>query len=344
MKTFVIALLAISLAAISRADTTHIPVIGQGWTLSFDGPPITWQEFKSSPDGYSFLGNGGRLNVSVYVEPPQSPRATHKEVREFYWAKASQNPLIDSSMVKFFETDNYSKVTYMVVGNGKSAGLLQFNANYFFSFEGKWVDVHISLINPTKDDVELFQTLNKSLSWTLDKDSKPGAASFNIGDKGTVRMTLPQNWAAQGKTVGKPGGEVLGYTVEVSNPKAENASCQTSFTFVPPRPNDQESVNKIAKEAGQQFASGSVENAVNLKEFKPASGFGAYAVFTDASLVGKPVSKGNAKVMASGLVKLRDDVIGPITMLADDENGEDMKTMIGVVNSICFESKKADGR
>jgi len=39
------------------------------------------------------------------------------------------------------------------------------NVHYYIAFRGKWIDVHISIIEPTAEDEQVFRTFDKSLRY-----------------------------------------------------------------------------------------------------------------------------------------------------------------------------------
>ena len=41
----------------------------------------------------------------------------------------------------------------------------QSNVNYFFLHENRWVDVHFSIMEPTKDDAKVIEAFGKSLQY-----------------------------------------------------------------------------------------------------------------------------------------------------------------------------------
>ena len=73
---------------------------------------------------------------------------------------------------------------------------------------------------------------------------------------------------------------------------------------------------------------------VGIEDFGISSGYGQYCVFTDTSLVGKPVQKGQFKFIAPGVAQLTDDVLIVVTMVGDDPGGELASEMLKTVASI----------
>ena len=70
-------------------------------------------------------------------------------------------------------------------------------------------------------------------------------------------------------------------------------------------------------------------------------GYGAYCLFTDASLVGKKAKPGDYKVMGSGVVQPADNMLGVVSLFADEADGEELKAMIKIIDSLKMKLKVA---
>jgi hypothetical protein len=124
-----------------------------------------------------------------------------------------------------------------------------------------------------------------------------------------------------------------GYTVSLSAPG--NAKCVLSVIFVlSPEPLSKERVQDEVLAACDQFVDASVEKKKTIQEFDVPGAYGAYCVFTDASLVGKPVVKDAFKVLGIGEIRLSDDLTASVSLLADDATGPDFQAMLAAVSSI----------
>jgi hypothetical protein len=100
------------------------------------------------------------------VEKPAGTGQTHRDCYEFYWSQASRNPMIARDSVVNSETPKYVRVQYDIVTEFQGQPIRQRHVNYFFfAFRGKWVDVHISVIVPTKEDEEIFAAFDRSLRY-----------------------------------------------------------------------------------------------------------------------------------------------------------------------------------
>lgn len=96
------------------------------------------------------------------------------------------------------------------------------------------------------------------------------------------------------------------------------------------------------KASCSRFVPDSVEGKIDLKEFKLAEGYGVYASFTDASLVGKPIQAGDYKVMTTGLLILNEKIMAIATVFTNDANGPEQKLLLKTVSSMKLDHAKSD--
>ncbi len=167
------------------------------------------------------------------------------------------------------------------------------------------------------------------------------AADFDLGPRGTLSATLPEGWAADVQPAGRPGGKTLGYTVAFKPPGDANAKCLLTLIFLPHRPLDKAVLHAEMLRSAERFVAGSVEQKKTLKEFALKEGFGAYCVFTDADLAGKPPKRGDYKVLGSGQVQPAADTLGVVSLFADEADGKEFKAMIQIINSLQLKAKDA---
>jgi hypothetical protein len=137
----------------------RIEIPEQGWGITVLSPGLR-ELGKQSNDAqfiYRAVGRNG-FNLSVFVERPGRGGSQNRDVFNFYWAKASRNPLIDEKSVKAEMKEGFVKVSYTTLDMP--------NANYYFAYKDKWVDVHISKSVPTKGDEALFADFEQALSYS----------------------------------------------------------------------------------------------------------------------------------------------------------------------------------
>ena len=97
---------------------------------------------------------------------------------------------------------------------------------------------------------------------------------------------------------------------------------------------NKEIIRKEVLRICEEFVSESVEKKKNLKDFSLEKGYGAYCLFTDASLVGKNVKPGEYKIMGSGEVQPADNMVGAVSLFADEADGIELKAMMKIINSL----------
>jgi hypothetical protein len=117
--------------------------------------------------GYAFEGSSGRFTVTFFVEPPHGVGTTHDAVHDYYWPLASRNPLIDKSSVKESSSDRYSKVEYLYRGEFRGKPVNIRHVNYYALVKDRWIDVHLSVSNPTQQDNAVLAALDKKLEFKV---------------------------------------------------------------------------------------------------------------------------------------------------------------------------------
>jgi hypothetical protein len=149
-------------AASSHLKT--VVVADEGWHITFDAPPLR-DEHESTSNGYAYKANSGLFNMSLFVEKPSGDGTTNRDVYDFYWPQAKRNPMIDQKSVVMSSTPKYVRVQYDIHADMKGEDITQRNVNYYFAFRGRWVDVHISFVEPTKADDAIFTRFDESLTY-----------------------------------------------------------------------------------------------------------------------------------------------------------------------------------
>jgi hypothetical protein len=158
-----------------KTEPFVVTIPGGGWQINLNAPPL--EEFAGQTTGKNFAfqaaGKGG-FNVSAYVETPQSDRQGHEACYEHYWPLAKRNPLIDQASVKVVKSKNFVKVAYIINPPGNANGKENRHVNYYFAYQGRWVDVHASQSPPRDDEGKLFDAFERGLSYAQTK-AQPGA-------------------------------------------------------------------------------------------------------------------------------------------------------------------------
>jgi hypothetical protein len=172
MHTKTLVRAAIVLAAVlaftgpAIAVPVKVAIPKEGWSITFDSPSLSKREESKGDGEYAFRANSGRFNLSLFVEKPGGAGKTHRDCYEFYWSQARRNPMIAQDSVQSSETPSYVRVQYDIVTQFQGQPIRQRHVHYYFVYRGKWVDVHISVIVPTKEDEEIFAAFDRSLRYS----------------------------------------------------------------------------------------------------------------------------------------------------------------------------------
>jgi len=135
-----------------------IPIPNQNWKLIV--ADLGFGDWTKKEDNNQFVLHsqpGPGFNLVLFVETPTNKVPGNDPVYNFYWLGMAQNSLIDAQSVKVERNDQFIKVSYTAQG--------QPNVNYFFAYQGKWVDVHLSKGAPGPEDDKLFARFDSALSY-----------------------------------------------------------------------------------------------------------------------------------------------------------------------------------
>jgi len=165
MKKLFVFIVVIMFPAIVFAENVKVNIPGEVWRISFDSPPLSQKQEARRGGDYAFEATSDRFNISLFVEQPQGKGDTHKDCYNFYWPMASRNPRIAKNTIVITSGDKYYRGQYDIIAEFKGQPIQQRNVNYYIAFGGKWIDVHISIIEPTKEDEKIFVTFDKALSY-----------------------------------------------------------------------------------------------------------------------------------------------------------------------------------
>jgi hypothetical protein len=156
------------------------------------------------------------------------------------------------------------------------------------------------------------------------------AETLDLGARGTFSITPPKGW-----TFSATREEDMGFVVLISPPGDVNAQFVLNLVFADKgEASSNDDIRDKALAAADQFVESSVEKKKVLREFSlPAGSYGAYCVFTDASLVGQPPKKDSFKMVAVGIARLSDGVSASVNLLFDDDKGPEFASMLAALSS-----------
>jgi hypothetical protein len=339
--TALLMLCALGSAAL-RAEVLFIPVVGQGWRIRFEGPVLAVESQHFDADGLIYRGNAGRFNVSAFVNGQPAADGDSKACRDHFWQKAAQNPMIQKESVKQWSAPWCECVEYVTVDESQGERMTQANINCYFELLGKWVDVHASVISPTDEDTRMLKKLGESLIYCTFARPKQGQQEFLMGDMGRLKFAVPAGWQVGNHCVTRGLGTAEQHTLSLFSATDFNKNWRMTFFNSVVRYKTQKDIEMTAQTVQQSAAVGSVEGAGQLQEIKLKQGVGCQVVQTDATLADKPVEKGNAKVACTGLVAPMPNVLGTITIFADDAKDADFLAAIEALGTIEWVAAKKE--
>lgn len=159
-------------------------------------------------------------------------------------------------------------------------------------------------------------------------------AEFDLGAHGLLFVAMPDGWTVNAGPAASPDGRSIGYALSFKTTNAANAKCSLTFAYVSNCTTEKTAIRTEVSKMCEQFVSGSAEKKVVLRDFQLQRGFGAYCVLTDASLTGRKAKPGEYYVMGSGQIRLNEDMVGVVSLFADDATGNEFRAMLNIINSL----------
>lgn len=151
----------------SYGEMQRIDVPTQSWGIVFDAPALLKFKGNSNKSEFRYLGSSENgFVMSVFVEDKKNDKKGNLAVYKHYWPLTKKNPKVDKTTVKVKKYKRFIKVSYMVKGVHEKIGTYEIpHENYFFTFNGKWVDVHISQFPNPQADSQIFKNFIKTLTY-----------------------------------------------------------------------------------------------------------------------------------------------------------------------------------
>jgi len=317
-----------------HAEPLIIPVAGRGWQITFEGPVPAMESLQPNEEGLVYRSNAGRFNLSVFVEAPVGSGGDGKACRDHVWSEASQNTMIKQDSVKQWSATACECVEYETAGEKMSEKSTQSNIRCCFAHEGRWVDVHASFTSATDDERAMLKSLGQNLAYGPFPEWKGGPHSFVLGDLGRLQIDVPAAWRVGHLSAATNTGLPDQYTLSFYSVSDPNKNWGMTFFQSAVRYKTLKDIQQIAQRAPPSATGASVEHTENVQEIKLKQGVGCQAIYADAALADKPVELGNAKVILTGFVAPVPDVLGTITISADDAKDPDFLAAIHALSSI----------
>ncbi|HUA38487.1 MAG TPA: hypothetical protein VMA35_08870 [Candidatus Sulfopaludibacter sp.] len=137
-----------------------IPIPNQDWKVSFINLGFSnWDKKLDNNNQFVVHGLPGPngFNLVLFVDVPANSLPGNDPVYNYFWSNMAHDSLIDPQSVKVKKTDKFVAVAYSAQG--------QPNVNYFFAYQGSWVDLHLAKPSFAPGDDKLFAAFDNSLSY-----------------------------------------------------------------------------------------------------------------------------------------------------------------------------------
>jgi hypothetical protein len=136
-----------------------IPIPNQNWKLTIAN--LGFSDWNKDQDNNQFRLRGlpgpNGFNIVLLVEPPANGLPGNDPVYNFYWSTMGHDSAIDAQSVKVDRRDKFIKISYAAQG--------QPNENYFFAYQGQWVDIHLSKGSSDPGDQNMLAQFDNDLAY-----------------------------------------------------------------------------------------------------------------------------------------------------------------------------------
>lgn len=149
-----------------------------------------------------------------------------------------------------------------------------------------------------------------------------------------LSLSVPEGWKAECRAKKMPDGTEKGFILGFEPTNNPVAGCLINFSYITNEEPNKATLQKDLLRMAEGIVPKSVEKKATVKEFSLEKGYGAYCLFTDASLVGKPVPKGEFRVMGVGLIQPSTDALGVVSMMTDDATTKEFKMLLKVIDTV----------
>ena len=323
-----------------HAEPLIIPVAGRGWQITLDGPLPAMESLQPDAQGLTYRSHAGRFNLAVFVTAPAGNGGDAKACRDHVWSQARENAQIQPDSMQQWSAPKAECVEYQIAADKKRGKPVQANLDCCFAHEGRWVNVQASFTAATDEDRTLLKNLAQSLAYGPFPTAQGGPRSFVLGALGRLQIDVPAAWHVGHPCVIKNTGLPEQHTLSFFSASAPNKTWKMTFFKSSARYKTLENIQQTATSMKPPAADGSVGQPVNWQEIKLKQGVGCLALDSDAALAGKPIEIGNPKVFATAFVAPVPEVLGTITLSADDMKDPDLLAAIQALSTIAWESVK----
>jgi hypothetical protein len=154
--------------------------------------------------------------------------------------------------------------------------------------------------------------------------------TLDLGPHGRLTLYLPGEWRANTTR----NTEQITLTLQPRH-EAVNAMCTIAVSFPATDRFDTKGRLKLRVEADAHgYAEQSVERRAFAREFALTTGYGFYCSFTDPDLRGKPMEKGNYKVMSVGKIRVTPQVLVDVQIMGEGFSDEAYNQLLGAIEGM----------
>lgn len=164
------------LGPLPASTPISIAVPEQGWRISFIAPKLTGTE-TIRQGRYDYRATAGRFMLSFFVESPEfypdcAKGFSHEDnfrcFEKIALPKITESQYFEKPSLAVTKHSEFIKVSYTVNFPDRAAPIRHQSTHYLFAFNGKWIDLHISIIAPTPDDTAVLELFERSLKYEKD--------------------------------------------------------------------------------------------------------------------------------------------------------------------------------
>lgn len=159
-------LFAIFCPAFCKADMTTMSIPGQDWKVTFNAPVTSKIKEDSSPSQYYYQGNSGRFNLSLIVEPPScTGEITAEDNLKCFAPKIENVPGLVKQTIKVNRVAKGIQITYLAYVPMNDTSIKILHTHILFAYQGKWGDLHGSIIKPTAEEIAMLLSLGDQFDY-----------------------------------------------------------------------------------------------------------------------------------------------------------------------------------
>ena len=310
-------------------ETIYLSAPDTPWELRFPKRGWQLQQERQRQDGLAyycmFSDPKTLMHASFYIEPATKCK-TAKDCRSMFWS--NPGPLYENPQsVEQFEENGFAVVKF-IIPSLRGIQVNQLNYSAHIVRDGYWVDAHLSKLPSQKGDDALLSGFLKTISFqqkpTTAAEAGKKVRRYSLPDHGSFQIQVLSSW----KDELRQPLDRLPPTI-VLNPASGNAFTMQMTPIWPSKkemgPPTAEKIRELVQESAEKVKLQSIEQSINLIEFKGTSGTGYYFAATDRAP--KP---GEYKYMIQGVLAVGELMV-TFTILTDDNRGEIAKETLSIV-------------